>query len=215
MTSPPVVDISMPLDGATPVWPGSPGFATSAHLSLADGDAANATFLQMDVHCGTHVDAPRHFVEKGMTLDKVGLAPFVGPAWVTDTVGYRAIDADLLESLGIPYDTKRLLLRTDNSLGSREAPFREDFVALTVDGAEWIVDRGMDLVGIDYLSIQGFHDPPDTHQILLGGGTMILEGVDLGHVRSGRWTLLCLPIHLVGTEAAPARAVLLEATSDD
>lgn len=212
---PPVVDISMPLHGSMPVWPGSPGFASSAHLSLAGGDVANATFLQMDVHCGTHVDAPRHFVEEGATLDKVGLGPFVGPAWVADAVGYRAVDAELLESLDIPRDTTRLLLRTDNSLGPREAPFREDFVALTADGARWVVDRGMALVGIDYLSIQLFEDPPDTHQILLGAGTVILEGVDLGHVQPGRWTLFCLPINLVGAEAAPARAVLVEAGSDE
>jgi len=203
----------MPLHSGTPVWPGSPGFASSAHLALADGDIANATLIEMDVHCGTHVDAPRHFVEEGAALHQVGLGPFVGPAWVADAVGHRVIDAELLESLDIPSDTTRLLLRTDNSFGPREAPFREDFVALTADGAQWVVDRGLALVGIDYLSIQLFHDPPDTHRILLGAGVVILEGVDLGHVHAGYWTLLCLPIHLVGVEAAPARAVLVEAGS--
>lgn len=205
-----VVDISMPLDARTPVWPGSPGFASYAHSSLKAGDVANATLIEMDVHCGTHVDAPRHFVEDGTTLEAVGLRPFVGPAWLADAVGHAAIDAPLLEALDVPRETTRLLLRTDNSYARREVPFREDYVALTTDAAQWVVDRGLELIGIDYLSIQRFHDPPDTHQLLLGAGTVILEGVDLHDARPGRWTLMCLPLHLVGAEAAPARALLLE-----
>lgn len=205
-----VLDISTPLDGRTPVWPGSPGFASSAHLSLADGDVANATLIEMDVHCGTHVDAPRHFVEGGASLDTLGLGPLVGPTWVADAVGHPTVDASVLQGLEVPMGTTRLLLQTDNSLGPREAPFREDYVALTADAAQWVVDRGFQLVGIDYLSIQRFHDPPDTHQILLEAGTVILEGLDLRGVRAGRWTLMCLPLHLVDTEAAPARALLLE-----
>jgi len=208
--NPSVLDISMPLDARTPVWPGSPGFASYAHSSLAAGDVANATLIEMDVHCGTHVDAPRHFVDGGATLDAVGLGPVMGPAWVADAVGHAGIDAALLEALDIPRETTRLLLRTDNSYARREAPFREDYVALTADAAQWVVDRRLELIGVDYLSIQRFHDPPDTHQILLRAGTVILEGIDLRDVRSGRWTLVCLPISLVGAEAAPARALLLE-----
>jgi len=205
-----VLDISMPLDARTAVWPGSPGFASSAHLSLAAGDVANATLIEMDVHCGTHVDAPRHFVEGGAPLDALGLGPLVGPVWVADAVGHPTIDAAVLEELEVPSATTRLLLQTDNSLEPRETPFRKDYVALTADAAQWVVDRGLELVGIDYLSIQRFHDPPDTHQILLRAGTVILEGLDLRRVRAGHWTLMCLPLRLVGTEAAPARALLLE-----
>ncbi len=208
-----VVDISIPLHRQMRIWPGSPGFASSAHLSLDSGDVANATQVEMDVHCGTHVDAPRHFVEGGATLDAIGLRPFMGPAWVADAAGHRAIDEALLDTLEIPPGTARLLLRTDNSFEAPEAPFREDYVALTAGAAQWVVDRGVELIGIDYLSVQRFRDPPATHQILLRGGTMILEGVDLRDVRPGPWTLLCLPIRLVGTEAAPARALLLEEDS--
>lgn len=205
-----VVDISMPLHDRMSVWPGSPGFASSAHSSMAAGDVANATLIEMDVHCGTHVDAPRHFVERGATLDAIGLRPFIGPAWVGDALGRRMIDAALLDAIEVPPETTRLLLRTDNSFERREAPFREDYVALTADAAQWVVDRELELIGIDSLSIQRFRDPPDTHRILLGGGSVILEGVDLRDVRPGRWTLVCLPIPLVGVEAAPARALLLE-----
>lgn len=205
-----MVDISMPLHGQMRVWPGSPGFASSTHLSLGSGDVANASLVEMDVHCGTHVDAPRHFVEDGATLDAIGLRPFVGPAWVADAAGHSDITAAVLDALEIPPGTSRLLLRTDNSLDPPEAPFREDYVALTAGAAKWVVDRGLDLLGVDYLSVQRFRDPPTTHQILLRGSTMILEGVDLRYVHPGPWTLVCLPIRLVGTEAAPARALLLE-----
>lgn len=205
-----VVDISMPLDGQTPVWPGSPGFTSSAHLSLSAGDVANATLIEMDVHCGTHVDAPRHFVEDGATVDALSLRTLIGTAWVADAVGQEVIDATVLEGLDIPPETTRLLLRTDNSLGPREGPFREGYVALTAGAAQWVVDRGLELVGIDYLSIQRFHDPPDAHYTLLRAGIVILEGVALGEVRSGRWTLVCLPMAVAGAEAAPARALLLD-----
>lgn len=215
MTSLPIIDISMPLTDTTPVWPGSPGFAASLHLSLQRGDIANATLLRMDAHCGTHVDAPLHFDDAGPRIDELGLAPFVGSAWVADVSGHRRIDAPVLESAAIPAETERLLLQTDNSFGPRTAPFREDFVALTADGAQWVVDRGFLLVGIDYLSIQLFTDGPETHTILLTAGVAILEGLDLAGVAGGPWTLICLPIKVVGAEAAPARAVLLDPRHDE
>src|SRR3954451_15543207 len=209
-----MLDISMPLDGTTPTWPGSPGLATSAHMSIDAGDVANASLLTMDVHCGTHVDAPRHFVADGANLEAVGLDAFVGPAHVADATGVSALGAGALEALDVPPGTSRLLLKTDNSLDVelRTAPFRSDYVALTPDGAQWIVDRGIRLIGIDYLSIQRFHDPPDAHQILLGAPVVILEGLDLREAQPGPWTLMCLPLRLAGidAEAAPARAVLIE-----
>jgi arylformamidase len=187
----------------------------SAHLSLARGDIANASLLQMDAHCGTHVDAPLHFDDAGSPIEELGLGPLVGPAWVADVSGHRKIDGSLLESAAIPAGTERLLLRTDNSFGPRLAPFREEFVALTADGAHWVVERGMALVGIDYLSIQLFSDGPETHEILLGAGTAILEGLDLSSADQGPWTLVCLPIKVVGAEAAPARAILLPPSGDE
>jgi arylformamidase len=169
----------------------------------------------MDAHCGTHVDAPRHFYDSGLPIDELGLAPLVGPAWVADVSGHPKIDARLLESAAIPAETERLLLRTDNSFGPRVAPFDEEFVAITSDGAQWVVDRGMAMIGIDYLSIQLFNDGPEAHTILLGAGMAILEGLDLAGARQGLWTLVCLPLKLVGAEAAPARAILLNPSGDE
>lgn len=204
-----LIDISMPLNASTPIWPGSPGFSSRSHLSLASGDVANATLLGLDAHCGTHVDAPRHLVPAGPTIDEVGLSALIGSASVVDVSGSKAIDAATLDARQIPDGTERLLLRTDNA--SRPGrQFHEDYVALTPDAARWVVRRGIRLVGIDYLSIQRYEDPPDVHEILLGAGVLILEGIDLRGVTAGRWTLVCLPLRVTGIEAAPARAVLLQ-----
>jgi arylformamidase len=204
----------MPLNTSTPTWPGSPGYASHNHLSLAAGDIANATLIGMDAHCGTHVDAPRHFVLEGATIDEVGLSALVGPAIVADVSGSGdAIDAATLDGCDIPDGSERLLLRTGNSAraGIEHGPFQPDYAALTPDAAQWVVDRGIRLIGIDYLSIQRYADPPDVHETLLQAGVLILEGLDLRAVAPGPWTLVCLPLRVTGVEAAPARAVLMEA----
>jgi arylformamidase len=209
--TPTYFDISRPLQEGIATWPGSPGFRVFVHQSTADGDAANATGIEMDVHVGTHVDAPAHFIPDGATLDAVGLRPFVGPAYVVEIDSTDEIDAAVLDAAQIPDDAKRLLLRTRNSRDDTylSGPFREDFAALTAEGARWVVERGLVLVGIDYLSIQRFADPPDTHEILLAAHVCILEGLDLRAVGRGHFKLVCLPLPLVGVEAAPARALLL------
>lgn len=207
-----LIDISMPLQADMPAWPGTPGLRTSSYMAIAAGQQANATQIVMDAHSGTHIDAPRHFIDDGATVDKVGLDVLVGPAWVADATGAPYIDRQLLESLDIPSDTARLLLQTDNSFHAelRRSPFRKDYVALTADAAEWVVERGLMLVGIDFLSIQRFDDPPDAHLVLLRAGVVILEGLDLHAVACpARWRLVCLPLSIPGIEAAPARAVLL------
>jgi arylformamidase len=179
-------------------------------MSIERGDAANVTQLSMDVHSGTHVDAPCHFIDTGQSIDELGLDPFVGPAVVLDTGPAKEIDGAVLDAAAIPPDTKRLLLRTVNSSQPARAPFREDYAALTLDGAEWLVDaRDLELVGIDYLSIQRYTEPPDVHQTLLGSGLAILEGLDLRGVAPGAYELVCLPLRLIGVEGAPARAILM------
>jgi arylformamidase len=209
--SPAYLDISRPLSEGIAAWPGSPGFRVFAHQSIADGDQSNASGIEMDVHTGTHVDAPSHFIQGGATLDAVGLDPFLGPAYVAEIDTTDEIDDAALDAAEIPDTTERLLLRTRNSRDEAyvTGPFREDFAALTPTGARWIVQRGLVLVGIDYLSIQRFGDSSDTHQILLGAGVCILEGLDLRAADRGRYRLVCLPLPLVGVEAAPARALLV------
>jgi arylformamidase len=204
-------DISVALGGDLPTWPGSPGVLTKLRASIGGGDDANVTQLSIDVHTGTHVDAPHHFVDHGETLDELGLDPFIGPAFVLDTGAAWEITASVLDAAAIPDDTERLLLRTANS--SRpdlyQTPFDAGYAALTLDGAEWLAAKDLRLVGIDYLSIQRYTEPPDVHRALLGAGIPILEGLSLAEVTPGAYELICLPTHLVNVEGAPARAILL------
>ena len=200
----------MGLGAELPVWPGSPGLAVTSRLALARGDEANVSTLTMDVHTGTHVDAPRHFVDHGAELQELGLDPFVGSADVVDLTAVEVIDEAALAA-AVPDDAQRVLLRTRNSVRPdfRIAPFRTDYAAIAPGGARWLAQRRPELIGIDYLSVQGFEDPPDAHTVLLGAGIPLLEGLVLDPVAPGRYLLVCLPLRLQGVEAAPARAILL------
>lgn len=204
-----IIDISLPITADLPVWPGSPGFELVTVTRLEDGNC-NETRLNIGSHVGTHVDAPRHFVEGGDTIDRLSLEVLVGPSYVADCKGLAEITAEVLENLELPAGTERLLLKTDNSdlWLSGQMVFYEDFSALTIDGAEWLVNHGIKLVGIDYLSVQRFHDSNVTHEVLLAAGVVLLEGLKLGEVSAGFYDLTCLPLHVVGAEGAPARAIL-------
>lgn len=204
-----MIDISVPWTEQLPVWPGSPGWAIRTESWVeGDDDIANSE-LTSDLHVGTHVEAPRHFLRSGATLDGLGLDIFVGPAYVVDLGSGTVVDAAALESAGVPDGTTRLLLRTSNSAWwPASGEFRPDYVALDESGAQWCVDRGLALVGIDYLSVQSQQAGPETHRILMRSGIAILEGLDLSGVTAGPWELTCLPLPLVGTEAAPARAIV-------
>jgi arylformamidase len=204
-------DISVALDGDLPIWPGSPGVLTKLRMSIAQDEDANVTQLSIDVHSGTHVDAPSHCIDQGDTVEEVGLEPFIGPAVVLDTGPVKEITAAVLDAAKMPDETERLLLRTANSSqpDMYERPFDEDYAALTLDGAEWLAAKRLRLVGIDYLSIQRYAEPPDVHRALLGSGMSILEGLRLAEVAPGPYELVCLPIRLVNVEGAPARAILL------
>lgn len=203
-------DISVVIDGDLPKWPGSPGVLTKLRASIGEGDMTNITQLSIDVHSGTHVDAPCHCIDHGATVEELGLDPFIGPAMVLDTGPVKEITGSMLAAAMIPKGTQRLLLRTSNSLqpDMYRKPFDDDYAALTLDGAEWLAARNLRLVGIDYLSIQRYSEPPDVHRALLECGIPILEGLSLAGVTPGPYMLICLPMRLVNVEGAPARAIL-------
>ncbi|TAK36829.1 MAG: cyclase family protein [Chloroflexota bacterium] len=196
-----------------PVWPGDPEIALELTSSLDAGDPYNLSHLSCGVHTGTHVDAPLHFIAGGGSVDQMPLEVLVGPAQVVHLLDVDAVTPYDLEQANLPPGTCRLLLRTRNSELWRRgvSAFTTDFVALTQDAAAWIVARGIQLIGMDYLSVQRYSDAaPLTHRILLKAGVVIVEGLDLGKVPAGTFNLVCLPLPLVGAEGAPARAILLE-----
>ena len=203
-----LTDISVALDDELPTWPSSPGFQTRPLQGMEKGAEANVTQITCDVHTGTHIDAPRHFVADGATVEQIPLDVLVGPAVVARVPGgVETITPEVLDGLDIPGDTERLLLRTSNSelWHSHPGSFREDYVALSPGAAQWIVDHDVHCIGVDYLSVQHYDDGPETHQILLRAGVIIVEGLDLSGVDTGRYELLCMPLKLDGIEGAPAR----------
>ena len=205
-----LIDISLGLDSGMPSWPGSVGFEIDRTSDLVEGKTSNNSRISCDVHIGTHIDAPWHVLEQGTTMEMLDLGKMIGDVFVVDVRGETVIDRTLLERLAFPENMSRVLFRTDNSVlwSSGEKRFRQDYVALTADAAQWVADNGICLVGIDYLSIQRFNDPPATHEILLQHEIVILEGICLDGVEEGNYELICLPIKLVGADGAPARAVL-------
>lgn len=201
------IDISVRLHEGIPVWPGSDGFRIRRARAIASGDEANVSTIDMDVHCGTHVEAPLHFIESGAALEAVPLNVFVGPALVIRLPDVDSIGPDDLAT--VPPGTDRLLIRTRNSeTWARQTAFDRAYVSLTADAARWIAARGIRLVGIDCLSVQRWGDDAETHRILMRAGVAILEGLDLSAVAAGEYRLTCLPLRLGGAEASPVRAIL-------
>jgi arylformamidase len=170
----------------------------------------NVSQIDMDVHCGTHVESPLHFIDGAAALESLPLQVFVGPARVVHLPNADAIGPDELDGADVPPGVERLLMRTRNSglWAAGGSDFQRDYVALTAAGARWVAERRIRLVGIDYLSIQRFEDGPETHRTLMRDGVAILEGINLDGVEQGDYRLTCLPLRLAGSEAAPARAIL-------
>jgi arylformamidase len=204
------IDISVLVRQGMPIWPGESGVILDRVKSLDAGDSSNSSRLSMSIHSGTHVDAPFHFLPSGKKIDEMDLDIFIGPVRIIHMLFQDRITSADLISLNLPPDTRRLLFRTKNSDFWKQSPntFQPDFVGLTEDAAEWVADSAIELVGIDYLSIQPYNDASQTHCILLQAGVAILEGLDLTHVEEKEYDLICLPLRLLGAEGAPARAVL-------
>lgn len=195
-----------------PIWPDSCGIRLIRTSKMESGDKCNTSKLYCDIHVGTHIDAPYHFLTAGGTIDKIPLEMLVGSAIVVHFPDAEVITVANLESLILPEKVSRILFRTKNSdlweKGITE--FKPNYVALTYDAASWLSKKGFCLVGIDYLSIQKYGDDSATHQILLENGTIILEGLDLTNIEPGIYELICLPLKLIGAEGAPARAILID-----
>jgi arylformamidase len=199
-------DITLPLTAGMPVWPGEPGPELTTRSQISAGDPANVTSLCLGSHTGTHVDAPRHFINEGKTVDMLPLESLCGPARVLQIDDPVSVKRRHLE----PHrGVERVLLQTRNGSLWDKHGFQENFVFLEPDAADWLVAQRVRLVGIDYLSIEQFHSSDyHTHHVLLGAGIVIVEGLDLRRVAPGDYTLWCLPLKVVGADGAPCRAVL-------
>jgi arylformamidase len=205
------VDVSVPLSAETAHWPGHPRFTVDDMLSMPGGDVMNVTAVAMCSHFATHVDAPRHYVGDGATVEQLPLDVLIGPCLVVDYDGDGHVPGELIASVAAP-GLRRLLIRTRNSAVARDPRFHEDYVGLTLDAARALVAHGIELVGVDGPSIGPF-DPElgiPVHQIFLGAGPhqIAVEQLDLSEIAPGAYDLIALPLAATGLEAAPARVVL-------
>ena len=202
-----IYDVTRPISPAMVVWPGHPPVVLERVASIEQGHRSNVSRLAGTVHIGTHVDAPVHFVAGGTDVTTLPLHVLIGPARVVELPDADVISAESLAHLDLK-GVQRLLFKTRNGQ-LRQDEFDAGFVALTLDAAQWVREQGVQLVGVDYLSVAPFSDSVYTHAILLKGGVVIVEGLDLSRVTQGRYTLHCLPLKLSGSEGAPARAILI------
>jgi len=216
------IDISVEMRDGMVHWPGDPECHVSLHVKLGDplpGQPGktipcNLTKISLSAHTGTHMDAPRHFVASGKTMETLPLEAVMGPCRVIELKHRTVITVEELK----PWKLKRgerLLFKTRNSTKSwklaKTSTFDVEFIYIPADTAHYLVDCGVRTVGVDYLSVGGYQkDGVECHQIMLGAKNpiWIIEGLNLAKIKPGRYELACLPLKIVGADGAPCRAAL-------
>jgi arylformamidase len=203
------IDVSVTVRHGMPHWPDNPPIVLERVLDTGRGDPCNVSHLAMGVHTGTHMDAPVHFIHGAGGLDEMPLTATMGEARVIEIDDPREITAGELRRHDLR-PGERVLFRTLNSTRCwRSDRFVEDFVALSEQAALHLAETRVRAVGVDYLSVGGYHaDGARIHKILLEAGIWIIEGLDLSPVTGGRYEMICLPVKLHGSDGAPARAIL-------
>ena len=208
-----IYDVSVPISARTPTYPGDPGIEIRPWLSLERGDTANVTAISFGAHAGTHVDAPAHFIREGARADALSLETLIGAVQVVELPPEATEITESFVIANCPIGTSRVLFKTRNSgfWEEENGKFHTDYTYLAPAAAKRLVANGLQLVGIDYLSVEQFQSSSfETHHTLLASGVVIIEGLDLRQVAAGVYELICLPLKIAGGsgDGAPARVVL-------
>ena len=208
------IDISVPLRNGMVVWPGDAPFERSSTLEIANGNPCNLSQISTTAHVGTHMDAPRHYLPGAAGMETMPIAAAVGPARVIEIADPEVIRASELEPYRLAKG-ERVLFKTRNSERCWKTDhFQKKYIYIEPQTAHYLAERGVQTVGVDYLSVGGFESGgPETHRILLQAGIWIIEGLVLQNVEPGEYELVCLPLKIIGGDGAPARAVLRKLTS--
>ena len=202
------IDISTSLKSGMVHWPGDPAVSIKRVLNINKGDDCNVSRLSIGSHTGTHMDAPLHFLRNGKGLDQMPLDATIGPARIIEIKDQESIKAEELTTHKIQRG-ERILFKTINSRYRKSNKFRKNFIYIAQDGARYLVRKQICEDGIDYLSVGGFYkDSLETHRALLRAGIWIIEGLNLSKVKAGKYDLVCLPLKILNSDGAPARAVL-------
>ena len=209
------LDVTYPIKEGMVHWPGQPPVELTRLSELAQGDSSNVSALTLSLHTGTHIDAPKHFLEGAEDITAAPLDALLGEAWVA----HLEDAAEIGESEVAAFEARcgalqrgdRVLFRTRNSKRNwLEKPFAEDYVAVNPGGARYLASKGVQVVGVDYLSVAPFENTTDTHRILLGARVWVIEGLDLRNVTEGRYEMIALPLKIETGDASPLRVLLRE-----
>ena len=207
-----IYDVSVPIRNGMPVWPSDPPLTltTKGNPSRDKSHTIHVTTIDMGSHTGTHIDAPFHFIEGGRKLHEIPLEDLIGPVTVIQIAGVPSIQRKHLENLDWS-DVQRVLFKTDNSEHWNDGNFYEDFVYIEPEAAECLVQQGVRLVGIDYLSIDKYKsEKHPTHFVLLPNNVIVIEGLNLSAVPPGLYQMVALPLNLQSGDGAPTRVILIK-----
>jgi arylformamidase len=203
-----LIDVSVPLDASLPNYPGNTPFNLEAIKRISRGESSNVSTVHMSAHAGTHVDAPRHCFDGAAGVDLLPLEMLIGRVRVVEIRARKGIGPDELSEINLSEDV-RVLIKTVNSRLWGSPEFNPEYVGVTEAGAKHLIGQGIKVLGVDYLSVEQFKNPgAPAHHVLLGGGTIVIEGLNLRDVDPGVYEMFCLPLRIVGADGAPARVVL-------
>ena len=205
------IDISYPIHKDMAIYPGNPAYSREIVSDIDKGDGATVSRIIIGSHTGTHIDAPAHFIQGGKTLDWIPLERMNGKAKVIDATGYNDIGVDLIKTHSIDEDDI-VLFRTDNSICWSCDRILDRHVTITYEAAEFLVQCGIKLVGIDYLTIERPRELREQgrsiHKTLLGNDILICEALMLKDVCEGEYEFLCMPLKMEHSDGSPSRCVL-------
>lgn len=206
-------DVSLTITNDMIAWPGdmTPDFRFGENSDMSNGDECNVSNISMCVHAGTHVDAPKHFIRDGKTIEYMSLDKFYGKAKVIELLDVDSIGKNELEKSDLAKDDI-VIFKTKNSEYIKSNTFNADFVYIALDGAKYLAEIGVKTVGIDYISVGGYHANAKNrgvHKVFLSNNICIIEGLMLSEIQEGIYTLSCFPLKIAQSEGSPARAVLI------
>jgi len=206
-------DVTRAIFSNMTVWPGDDNVILERVSKISEGKSANVSRLHTGVHAGTHIDAPLHFIDGGKSVDQLDIRLFSGRAQVIDARDVDKIGREFLLQYSIRKD-EAVFLKTEYSERSLREPFYTGYTALTSDGAQYLLDLGVKVVGTDALSVECFGDKVHpVHKLLLGNEVLIIEGLCLKDIKAGVYRYVCLPILVQGSDGAPARVLLNDDTN--
>jgi arylformamidase len=204
----PLYDATVLIREGMLTFPGDPPFKIDSFFSRAKGDPFDLALMSIGTHLGTHVDPPAHYLDGGATVDQIPLDIMVGPGIVMDMRGRSQIDRCALEKSNLQ-DHPRVLFKTDNTRLLWAKEFQQDYTYLTEDGAMFLVEKKVQLVGTDYFSIEKYRNPgAPVHKTLLEAGVLIVETLNLSEIPVGPCEIYCLPLKIQGADGAPARVII-------